>query len=195
MNFKEDIILENERVRLSPLGEMHLEKMLPIALQTPDLLQYSPSPFGTKAAMQTYLDIAFQNRKQETRYAFAIFDKQMGRFAGSTSYGNISLKNQRVEIGWTWIAPEFQRTGLNRNCKFLLLRYGFETLNLERIELKTDARNTQSKTAIEAIGGQFEGVLRSHTLMLDGHRRDTVYYSILKAEWPEVKERVFGGFA
>lgn len=195
MNFKEDIILENERVRLSPLGEMHLEKMLPIALQTPDLLQYSPSPFGTKTAMQTYFDIAFQNRKQETRYAFAIFDKQMGRFAGSTSYGNISLKNQRVEIGWTWIAPEFQRTGLNRNCKFLLLRYGFETLNLERIELKTDARNTQSKTAIEAIGGQFEGVLRSNTLMRDGHRRDTVYYSILKAEWPEVKERIFSGFA
>jgi len=138
-----------------------------------------------------YLEIAQENMLSGSRYAFAIYDKRIDAYAGSTSFGNISLKNSRVEIGWTWIGKAFQRTGLNRNCKYLLLSYAFEKLQCKRVELKTDSRNKQSWNAIEAIGAQHEGVLRSHTLMNDGYRRDTAYFSILDSEWPNVKTTRF----
>jgi RimJ/RimL family protein N-acetyltransferase len=101
---------------------------------------------------------------------------------------NISNVDSRLEIGSTWIGKEFQRTGLNRNCKYLLLNFAFDELGVERIELKTDERNTASRNAIQKIGGQFEGILRSHTLMYDGFRRNTVYYSILKKEWEKIEK-------
>jgi len=119
-----------------------------------------------------------------------IFDKQKQQYAGSTSFLSISNHNKRVEIGATWLGPIFQRTGLNGNCKFLLLLYAFEYLEFERVELKTDARNIQSQTAIKAIGAKYEGELRSHTLMLNGYRRNTVYFSILKEEWGDIKHNI-----
>lgn len=189
-DFDKNIILENERVKMESLSMDHLLLLLPIATAQPNLLQYSPSPFGSEEMLTEYINIAIRERKQKTRYAFVIFDKLQNKYAGSTSFGNISSYNQRLEIGWTWIGKEFQRTGLNRNCKYLLLEYAFETLEWLRVELKTDDRNVQSKTAIEAIGGTYEGTLRSHTLMNDGHRRDTVYYSILQSEWADSKVRL-----
>jgi len=133
-------------------------------------------------------------RDKELKYPWAIYDKKAEAYAGCTSYLNISAVNSRLEIGSTWIGEEFQRTGLNRACKFLLLSYAFEDLGWERVELKTDSRNEQSKTAIQKIGAQYEGKLRSHTLMSDGYRRDTVYYSILKPEWPRIKSVIFSGY-
>lgn len=192
-NFQEQLILENERVRLEPLQASHFEDLLPICLEAPGLLQYSPSAFGTAEHLQTYLNGALQAREAEQRYPFITYDKQLGKYVGSTSFGNVSNHHRRLEIGWTWLSPETQRTGLNRNAKFLQLSYAFETLGLERVEFKADARNEASRRAMEAIGATFEGMLRSHTLMQDGFRRDTVYYSILPEEWPGIKERVFGG--
>lgn len=192
--FNQNLILENDRVRLEPLDWIHFESLLPIAEAHPSLLQYSPVKFGDEAALKEIIESAYKERDQETRFAFAIFDKEKKQFAGSTSCGNVSNKNQRFEIGWTWLGKRFQRTGLNRNCKFLILQYGFEELGFERIELKTDSRNEQSKTAILAIGAKYEGTLRSHTLMIDGYRRHTAYYSIIKSEWPEVKDRIFKNY-
>ena len=131
-------------------------------------------------------------RDRHIRYPFLIFDKQQQQYAGSTSFGNISNPNARIEIGWTWIGTNFQRTGLNRANKFLMLQYAFETLGFERVELKTDGRNLQSRTAMEKIGATPEGILRSHTVMSDGYRRDTHYYSILKSEWHKIKRDIFG---
>jgi RimJ/RimL family protein N-acetyltransferase len=111
----------------------------------------------------------------------------MQEYAGSTSFANVSNRDKRLEIGWTWIGKKFQKTGLNRNGKLLMLQYAFETLQFERVELKTDERNMASRTAIEKIGGKFEGILRSHMVVKDGFRRNTVYYSILSKEWPGVK--------
>src|SRR5690606_4403529 len=108
--------------------------------------------------------------------------------------GSISLKDLRLEIGWTWIDRATQGSGLNKHCKYLLLSYAFENLGIQRIEFKTDSRNIQSRKAIEKIGGVYEGLLRNHTLLPDGYRRDTVYYSILKAEWEAVKRRHFDQF-
>ncbi|MDX1602950.1 MAG: GNAT family N-acetyltransferase [Salinimicrobium sediminis] len=191
MIFDTPVILENTRVRLEPLAQRHYASLLPVVLENPDLLKFSPSPFGTPEALQDYFDLALQQRRQQTRYAFAIFDRQTGTYAGSTSFGAISHEHSRLQIGWTWIGKDFQQTGLNRNCKYLMLQYAFEELRFERIEFVTDARNFQSQKAIEAIGGRFEGELRSHTLMSDGFRRNSRYYSILREEWKEIKETRF----
>lgn len=193
MNLNEDIRLENTRVKLEPLKREHLEILLPIALTYPNLLQYSPSPFGTSEKLKTYIEMAVEGKEKENRYPFIIWDKEKGKYVGSTSFGNISTKNQRLEIGWTWLDKESQGTGLNRYMKQAMLQYAFDILDFERVELKTDARNLQSRKAIEKIGATMEGTLRSHTLMNDGHRRDTVYYSILKREWQEIKETIFAG--
>lgn len=183
MNFKEDIRLENNRVRLEALQLTHLGALLPIALNQPDLLQYSPSPFGDTDNLNKYIQIAVDAKANKQRYPFIILDKLHQKYVGSTSYGNISVKDKRLEIGWTWLDKAAQGTGLNSNCKFLLLSYAFEQLHFERVEFKIDERNLQSQKAVEKIGAIREGVLRSHTLMLDGYRRNTVYYSILKNEW------------
>jgi len=185
------IILENTRARLEPLSLDHLEKLLPVAMEDPQLLRYSPAAVHSAQLLNKYIQQAQVERFAGTKYPFAIFDKSVGQYAGSTSYGAISQADQRLEIGWTWIGKAFQRTGLNRNCKFLLLSYAFETIQFERVEFKTDARNLQSRKAIEQIGGVFEGEFRSHSIMSDGHRRNTVYYSILKSEWLSVKNRQF----
>ena len=103
---------------------------------------------------------------------------------------NIDIANERLEIGSTYLGPQFHQTGLNRNVKLLMLSYAFELLQVKRVELKTDARNVQSRTAMEGMGAQYEGSLRSHTIMTDGYRRDTAYYSILIDEWPQVKAQL-----
>ena len=191
MNFIENIVLENDRVRLEPLDKNHLNELLPIAIKHPDLLQYSPSPFGTPELLEENISKAITSRIDKQRYPFAIFDKLNNRFVGSTSFGNISTKDKRLEIGWTRIDKESQGTGLNKYCKHLLLSYAFEKLIMQRVEFKTDNRNDQSKKAIGKIGGTFEGILRSHTVMRNGYRRDTAYYSILKHEWDSINNTIF----
>lgn len=194
MNFQENITLENIRVCLEPLHEKHLEELSSIAIKYPNLLQYSPSAFGTTEHLKEYIQTALNARKRESRYAFAIYDKQQRRYIGSTSYGSVSIKDARLEIGWTWLDKGIQGTGLNSYSKHLLLTHAFEVLNMQRVEFRTDVRNLQSRKAIEKVGGQFEGELRSHTLMVDGHRRNTVCYSILKEEWPSAKLQIEKSF-
>lgn len=191
MNTQEKVILENGRVRLEPLEMEHLGSLLPIALAHPDLLKYGPSPFGSRENLEKYFKSALKAREDQVRYPFVIYDKQVERLVGSTSFGNISPVNLRIEIGWTWLDPAVQGTGINKFCKHLLLTYAFETLQYKRVEFKADVRNAKSRRAMEKIGAQYEGVLRSHTLMLDGSRRDTVYYSILEDEWTDLRSSTF----
>jgi RimJ/RimL family protein N-acetyltransferase len=187
-SFDKEIILENNFVVLRPISETDLENLLPIATSDKNLLQFSPAPIYTKELLRKYIDNAVEYRKNKTRYSFIVFDKTQNSYAGSTSFLNISNGDDRLEIGATWYGKEFQRTGLNRNCKYLLLEYAFEHLNAERVEFRTDERNLASRKAIEKIGGQFEGLLRRHTLMVDGFRRNTVCYSTLKSEWNSLKK-------
>lgn len=193
MTFPADqqIVLENERVKLKPINSLIDAKPLEeICLGYPELLQYSPSEFHTTGLFQQYFETAINGKVSLKRYPFIIYDKSTKSFAGSTSYGDISMKNEIIQIGWTWIGKKYQRTGLNRHMKMLMLRYAFEDLHCKRLELKADARNIASRRAMEGIGAKYEGCLRSHTVMSDGYRRDTVYYSILLEEWPRIKERL-----
>lgn len=194
IDFQSAIILENDRVRLEPLGFDHHDGLFQAGNEDNFLLQYSFNRVHTKELLTEFLEKFIGDRMAETRYPFAIFDKQEGRYAGVTTFMSISNEHKRLEIGSTWIGKEFQRTGLNRNCKFLLLQYCFEKVGAERVELKTDARNEQSRTAILKIGATFEGELRNHSVMPDGFRRNTVVYSIVKEEWPGIKKDVFAKY-
>ena len=191
MDFSKEILLEDERVRLEPLQMTHLEPLSHIAINFPKLLKYSPSPFGSQEKLKEYIQGALLARSQQTRYPLAIFDKSTQTYVGSTSFGAVSNFDRRLEIGWTWLNPAQQGTGLNQQCKQLLLSFAFETLGFERVEFKTDSRNKQSRRAIEKTGASFEGELRNHTLLPDGFRRNTVYYSILAAEWLDIKTSIF----
>lgn len=187
LDFEKHIVLENSRVLMRPLASEDFDLLLDVATEDPNLNQFSPVRINSPELLRIYIDTSLQERANKVRYPFIIFDKKLNSYAGSSSFMNISNKDKRLEIGSTWIGNRFQRTGLNRNCKFLLMSYAFDELDFERVELKTDERNIKSRTAIEKIGGQFEGILRSHTVMSDGFRRNTVYYGILKNEWLELK--------
>lgn len=178
--------LENERVLLRPLVLEDVQHLVPIAEKHPNLLQYSPSKIYPLPFLQDYVEKAIQARQALQRYPFIVFDKLKNQYVGSTSFGFINTYDSRIEIGWTWIEKACQGTGLNKNMKFLMLQHVFEVLDFKRVELRTDARNIQSQKAIEKIGGVKEGHFRSHTLMSDGFRRDSVFYGILKEDWPTI---------
>jgi RimJ/RimL family protein N-acetyltransferase len=140
--------------------------------------------------MQAIIHGALGQQAAGHRLPFAIIDRQSGRAIGSTSYLDIQPQNKSLEIGWTWLGKPYWRTPRNTECKYLLLKYAFEVQQAIRVQLKTDSRNYISQNAIQRIGGVKEGVLRNHMIYPSGYIRDTVYFSILNREWPEVKARL-----
>ena len=182
--------LENERVKLILLGLSNYKHLTEIAQQD-KLIQYSPYKIDTPEDLKEYVQTAVNYYYHKTAIPFIIFDKKISSYAGTTRFMNISWKNKVAEIGSTWIGKEFQGTGLNKNMKFLMLNYAFELLDFERIEFKIDERNQPSRKAVEKLGATYEGLLRKNIIMLDGFKRSTCCYSILKEEWPDIKNRVF----
>lgn len=194
MNFAAHLVLENSRVRLRPLEVADFDALKSIALH-PDIWRHTATPNpGDAVGLAAYLQTALRERAEGRRYPFAVLCRHTGRLAGCTSYGNVVPEQQRLEIGWSWLAPEFQRTGVNRAAKHLLLKYAFGELGYERVELRTAAHNWPSRRAIRALGATEEGVLRSHGNQPGGGRRDTVCFSILKPEWDELRRTVFGEY-
>ncbi|MEP6675963.1 MAG: GNAT family protein [Ferruginibacter sp.] len=189
--FTENIILEDERARLEPLEEKHFEPLKRIALDHPAIWEFTLANITDEKNFRHYFETALRERENKMSYPFAMFDKEKNGYAGCTRYANISFKDKRLEIGWTWIDPSLQGSGLNRHNKLLMLQYGFETLQLNRIELKTSGTNFKSQRAMEKIGAQREGVLRKHSINDVGVARDTVYYSFINEEWPRIKLKIF----
>ena len=140
--------------------------------------------------MGAYIDTALEEQKRGVSLPFALIERATGRAIGSTRYGNIDRTHRRAEIGWTWVAREWQRTAVNTEAKYLLLRHAFETLGCIRVELKTDSLNERSRAAILRIGAQEEGIFRNHMITASGRIRHTVYFSIVDCEWPAVKARL-----
>ena len=141
--------------------------------------------------LKKYIDTALDERLTKVSYPFLIFDKQMNCVAGSTRFGSISIPNNRVEIGWTWIHPKHHGTGLNKACKYLLLQFAFEVLKVNRVELKTDALNLQSRKAILKLGATEEGIFRKYQVTSTGRVRDSIFFSILNSEWEDIKNTIF----
>ncbi len=180
------VTLQGQIVRLEPLSLDHVPALLR-AGSDPELWQLTTSRMRTQADATAYVESALAARDAGTALPFATLLRDSGELAGSTRFANFDEAHRRVEIGWTWITPRWQRTAVNTEAKYLMLRHAFETLGLVRVELKTDVLNTRSQRAMERIGATREGVLRSHMIVLDGRIRDTVYYSIIAPEWPRVK--------
>lgn len=186
------VTLTGAVVRLEPLGPEHAEELY-TAGQEPRLWRYLPAdPSGSLEDIRTWIASALRDRESGTQLPFAILERASNRYIGSTRYTNISPRDRGLEIGWTWLTPRAQRTAVNTECKYLLLRHAFEELGAVRVQLKTDIRNFISQRAIERLGAVREGVLRKHMLVLDDYIRDSVMYSILDSEWPAVKARLKG---
>ncbi|GAB2814465.1 GNAT family N-acetyltransferase [Ferruginibacter profundus] len=188
--FDSPIILEDALVRLEPLEEKHYNLLLPVAMNKM-LWEFTGAKVNSEADFKRYFDTALLEKKNKKSYPFAYFNKQTGQYVGCTRYGNIDFANKRIEIGWTWLDPGLHGSGFNKHCKFLLLSYGFEQLHLNRIELKTSHLNLRSQKAMRKIGAVQEGILRRHSINEDGLVRDTVYFSFIAEEWPEIKGTIF----
>jgi len=183
------IILEGDRVKLLPASHEHTDDLLKVSCNK-ELWRYSPSCIHTYEDMTATMDTWMKLKQQGLRYPFVIIDKLSNEIVGSTSYLDISILYSKLEIGGTWLEPRVQRTRINTECKYLLMKHGFEELNLNRIQFKTDKRNEKSNLAITRIGARFEGTLRQDMILHDGHSRDTNVYSVLKSEWEEVRAKL-----
>ena len=182
----EPVTLEGRWVRLEPLTADHAEPLADVGLE-PRLWRWIPTPVATRGEMHGYVETALDERKRGVSVPFAIVDKATGWPIGSTRYANIEPVHRRLEIGWTWLAVSHQRTPANTEAKLLLLGHAFDVLKANRVELKTDALNEQSRSAILRLGAVQEGIFRKHVVCASGRIRDTVYFSILDNEWPSVK--------
>lgn len=183
------VTLEGRYVRLEPLTSEHTTGLAEVGLDE-DLWKWIPAPVRTPEEMSAYVQTALSEQANGSALPFALIEKTSGRTIGSTRYGNIERAHHRVEIGWTWVAKQWQRSAINTEAKYLLLRHAFETLQCIRVELKTDSLNERSRAAILRVGAREEGTFRNHMITASGRIRHTVYFSILDSEWPEVKTRL-----
>ena len=185
--------LENEYVKLTLLDLSNYEKLITIAQQD-KLVQYSPSDIATPEALKEYVQTAVDGYYHKTTIPFIVFDKTKNEYAGCTRFMNIDWNNKVLHIGATWIGKEFQGSALNKNIKFLMLKYAFETLGFEKVEFRIDESNIRSRKAIEKLDAKLEGILRQNVYLLDGFKRNTCCYGILKEEWEEINNSVFTEF-
>lgn len=181
------MVLAGRTVRLEPLGLEHLGALCEAGADAA-VFRWFPYPAAGEANMRRFIEQALEEQVHGRALPFAIRTRHDGRIVGSTRFGAIEAAHQRAEIGWTWLTPDVCRTPVNTECKLLLLRHGFEALGYNRIEFKTDALNAPSRAALRRIGAVEEGVFRRHMVVDQGARiRDSVYFSIIREEWPAVR--------
>lgn len=185
-----DLILETSKVILRPPAEDDFDAYF-ILTQEKEMWKYFTLDLSDAAQLHKWMDIMFADKAANTRRPFTIIDKSSGEIAGSMSMMNISLYDLRMEIGGSWLGKKFRSTGVNFHAKYAMMRYAFEELNFERVEFKTDVLNERARKGLKNIGGIEEGVLRNHMTMWNNRRRSSVYYSVLKEEWPGVKQNIF----
>ena len=185
----EPIILDGNHVRLEPLSLAHHSQLCNVGLDK-DLLLWTESYSPTSAGLSGYIEKALVMQREGRALPFAVISKASNCIVGSTRLGNIDSAHRRVEIGWTWYGVSWQRTAVNTETKYLLLRHAFETLGCIRVEFKTDVLNEKSRRALLRIGAKEEGIFRKHMILSSGRVRDTICFSIIDDEWPEVKTRL-----
>ena len=178
-------------VALRPLREEDYSLLLPVSLNEPELWNYSLLSAAGDENLKHYIQQALEARANKKEYPFIVFDKRRQQFVGSTRFYDIQLNNRSLQLGYTWYSKAAQGTGLNAHCKYLLLRFAFEKMNMQRVEFRADASNARSIAAMKGIGCTVEGVLRQHVIKADGMRRDSIVLSILAGEWEkEVKRKL-----
>ena len=190
----EPVTLEGRIVRLEPLSLEHVPGLAQVGLD-PAIWRWTIARPSTEADLRAWAETALAARAAGTELPFATIEVATGRPIGSSRYMNIVLDHRRLEIGWTWVAPPWQRSGANREAKLLQLRHAFEVLGCRRVEFKTDARNEASRNALLGIGAQFEGIFRNHMVMPEGPMRHSAWYSVIDEEWPAVRDRLEASLA
>jgi RimJ/RimL family protein N-acetyltransferase len=183
------VVLEGQLVRLEPLTPDHVDPLAEIGLD-PRIWRWSAHPVASREDMRRYVISALDWQKAGTAVPFVTVGRSSGQIVGSTRFGNLDPPNLRAEIGWTWLAPAWWRTGINTEAKLLMLRHAFEAWGCRRVEFKTDSLNEISRRAIARLGAEFEGILRNHMTTAGGRMRHSAYYSILDEEWPGVERRL-----
>ncbi len=183
------VTLEGELARLEPLLPDHLAGLVEVGLDAA-IWRWMYAPIVTPEAMRGWLDAALANASAGTERPFATIERASGRVVGSTRFMSLALEHRRLEIGWTWLAPAWQGSGINTEVKLLQLEHAFERIGCRRVEFKTDSLNERSRAALLGIGAQFEGVFRNHMIMADGRQRHSAYYSVIDSEWPAVRDRL-----
>ena len=183
------VVLAGRRVRLEPLSESHLPQLIE-AGAAPELWAWYPSAVEGAEGMHSLVTGALKDQKDGLALPFALIEPRSGQAIGSSRFGAIERAHRRAEIGWTWVSPAYQRTGVNPEAKLLMLQHAFETEGLVRIEFKTDSLNLASRAALSAIGAVEEGTLRKHMTTHSGRVRHSVYFSITDEDWPQVKRRL-----
>jgi len=186
LDFNTEYVLENSRVRLTPLKMADFDNLVSFATHEPELWTNALIDASSPEKMKIYIEKALQERQNKSSYAFIVFDKQKNKYAGSTRFYAIQIENATLNIGFTWYGKEFQGTGINKNCKYLLLEFAFDILKMERVEFRADNKNQVSINAMKSIGCVVEGVLRSNMYKPNNERRDTIVLSILKDEWNSI---------
>jgi RimJ/RimL family protein N-acetyltransferase len=192
LNYKNDYVLEDDRVLLRLLREDDYNNLLAISLHEPDTWKYSLVGAEGEEGLKNYMSIALKAWREEKEYPFIVFDKRSNEYAGSTRFYDINEEFKTLQLGYTWYGEKFRGTGLNKHCKFLLLSFAFEHLGMERFELRADNNNETSIAAMKSIGCKVDGILRSNMPTRNGNtRRDSIVLSILKNEWfSEIKENL-----
>ena len=184
-DFKEDIILENDAVKLRPLRKSDFINLLEFSLNEPEIWTYSFVHAAGEDSLKRYIELAIKGRNDEKQYPFIVYDKVKKRYAGCTRFHQIDFANESLHIGYSWYGKDFQGSGLNKNCKLLLLNFAFQNIGIVRVEFRADSKNEKSIAAMKSIGCTVEGILRKESLSPSGYRRDSVILSILKEEWEE----------
>jgi RimJ/RimL family protein N-acetyltransferase len=185
------VTLTGRLVRLIPMTHEHVDALFAAANHPEIWTLTGTSPIATRDDMRRYVEVALAERDAGTAIPFVTTDAAAGDVVGSTRFANIDPVDRRVEIGWTWIRPDRQRTGMNGEAKSLMLRHAFEQWGALRVEIKTDVLNARSRAAIERLGASMEGIFRQHRVVRDGRVRDTVYYSIIDTEWRDPEHRAY----
>lgn len=191
--FEQNITLENCRVSIVPFDQQYREGLKDIIFDKL-IWRYMGMVVKTDQDLNNYINSTLLERSEGKSYPFIIIDKTTNRVAGSTRLGNINFHNKRLEIGWTWYGKEFQGTGLNQACKYELLKYIFEEMKFNRVQLSTDIDNLRSQKAILKLGAKQEGIFRNNYIDQNGNKRDDVYFSIISDEWMNIKEKNFVDF-
>lgn len=184
-SINQNIVLENDCVLLRPLAMSDANYLQVFSENEPELWQYSLQSAAGSDNLTQYLESAVKGRESGLAYPFIIYDKQRAAYAGTTRFYEIDLLNQSLLLGYTWLGRDFQRTGINRHCKYLLLQFAFEQAGFHRVAFRADINNEKSIRAMESIGCKHEGILREHMLLANGMRRTSVLLSILANEWQD----------
>jgi RimJ/RimL family protein N-acetyltransferase len=185
----EPVTLEGKVVRLEPMSLDHLPGLIAVGLDS-DIWRWMPTSIQTPGEMRTYIEKALAGRQSGAEMPFTTIEASTGRVVGGTRYMNIEPHHRRLEIGYTWLAPAWQRTALNTEAKLLMLGHAFGPLGALRVEFKTDSLNDKSRTALAGIGAIEEGTFRNHMVTDSGRRRHSVYFSVIEDEWPGVRQRL-----